>query len=155
MSQQATVGRGAGHGGGRGPRYYCPQEGGAEPTKSSKSAISKIPLDTFNTGQNKFAAQFMQSQKNVANYLQCTASLEGYLVAKTARTRSQQIIALPLAVDESVADVEDQKIIRAEEVKPVVKRRLKLEDALKKGYATVYNQCSQEVKDKLEATNNW
>jgi hypothetical protein len=32
---------------------------------------------------------------------------------------------------------------------------LKLEDALKKGYAMVYNQCSQEVKDKLEATDDW
>ena len=28
-------------------------------------------------------------------------------------------------------------------------------ESLKKGYATVYDQCSQEVKDKLEATDNW
>jgi hypothetical protein len=155
MSQQATVGHGAGRSSGRGPRYYCPQGGGAELTKGLKSVISKIPLDTFNMGQNKFAAQFMQSRKNIANYLQCMASLEGYLVAKTVRTRSQQIIALPPAVNESAANVKDQKIIRAEEVKTLVKRRLKLEDALKKGCATVYNQCSQEVKDKLEATNDW
>jgi hypothetical protein len=32
---------------------------------------------------------------------------------------------------------------------------LKLEESLKKGYITIYNQCSQEVKDKLEATNDW
>jgi hypothetical protein len=32
---------------------------------------------------------------------------------------------------------------------------LKLQDSLKKGYATVYDQCSQEVHDKLEATDNW
>ncbi len=37
----------------------------------------------------------------------------------------------------------------------IVKRRLKLEESLKKGYNTIYNQCSQKVKDKLEATNNW
>ncbi len=37
----------------------------------------------------------------------------------------------------------------------IAKRRLKLQDALKKGYATVYNQCSQEVRYKLEATDNW
>ncbi len=37
----------------------------------------------------------------------------------------------------------------------MAKRQLKLRDALKKGYATVYDQCSQEVKDKLEATYNW
>jgi hypothetical protein len=53
-----------------------------------------------------------------------------------------------------VTNIDNQRIIRAEEVKMVAKRRLKLEDALKKGYAMVYNQCSQEVKDKLEVTNN-
>jgi hypothetical protein len=123
--------------------------------KGFKSAISEIAQGTFNTGQNKFAAQFMQSRKNVVNYLQRTASSEGYLVAKTVRTGKKQPIALPPAVDENAIDVNDQRIIRAEEVKTVTKRHLKLEDALKKGYATVYDQCSQEVKDKLEATNNW
>jgi hypothetical protein len=52
-------------------------------------------------------------------------------------------------------DAEDPKIISAEEVKTIAKRRLKLADSLKKGYATVYNQCSQEVKDKLEGTGDW
>ncbi len=122
MSQQATVGHGAGRSSGRGPIYYCPQGGGAEPTKDFKSVISKIPLGTFNMGKNKFAAQFTQSCKNIANYLQCTASSEGYLVAETVRMGSQQIIALLPAINESVADVEDQMMIRAEEVKTVVKR---------------------------------
>ncbi len=71
------------------------------------------------------------------------------------RTGKKQLIALPPAVNENATDVDDQRIIRAEEVKTVAKRHLKLENALKKGYAMVYNQCSQEVKDKLEATNNW
>jgi hypothetical protein len=38
--------------------------------KGFKSVISKIAQDTFNTGQNNFAAQFMQLRKYVANYLQ-------------------------------------------------------------------------------------
>jgi hypothetical protein len=80
---------------------------------------------------------------------------EGYLVAKTVRTGKKQLITLPLAVDENATNVNDQRIIRAEEVKTVAKRHLKLEDILKKGYAMVYDQCSQEVKDKLEATNDW
>ncbi len=122
--------------------------------KGFESAISEIPQNAFNMGQNKFAAPFMQSRKNVTNYLQCTASLEGYLVAETVRMGKKQLIALPLAVDENATDVVNQRIIRAEEVKTVAKRHLKLEDALKKGYATVYDQCSQEVKDKLEATND-
>ncbi len=91
----------------------------------------------------------------MANYLQRTAPSEGYLVAETVRTGKKQVIALPAAVDPDATDAEDQRIIRAEEVKMVAKRRLKLKDALKKGYKTVYNQCSQEVKDKLEAANDW
>ncbi len=37
----------------------------------------------------------------------------------------------------------------------VSKRRQKLEKFLKKGYATVYDQCSQEVHNKLENTMDW
>jgi hypothetical protein len=123
--------------------------------KGFKSAISEITQDTFNTRQNKFAAQFTQSCKNVANYLQCTVSSEGYLVAKTVRTGKKQLIVLPPAIDENATNVDNQRIIRAEKVKTVTKRRLKLEDVLKKGYTMVYDPCSQEVTDKLEATNNW
>ncbi len=89
----------------------------------------------------------------MSNYLQRTSAYKGYLVAETVCTGKKQIIELPPAVDESAADVEDQKIIRAEEVKTVTKRQLKLGEALKKGYATVYNQCLQEVRDKLEWTD--
>jgi hypothetical protein len=117
--------------------------------------MSEITQDRFNTGQNKFAAQFTQLRKNVANYLQRTALSESYLVAETVRMGKKQLIALPPTVNENTTNVNDQRIIRAEEVKTVAKRHLKLEDMLKKGYATVYDQCSQEVKDKLEGTNDW
>jgi len=157
MSQQAAAGRGAGPagrgGGGRKPRYF-PRAGG-EATKGFKSAISEIAQDSFNTGQNKFAAQFTQSRKNVANYLQRTSASEGYLVAETVRTGREQTIPLPAAVDANAPDAADLKIIRDEEVKTIAKKRLKLQDSLKKGYATIYDQCSQEVRDKLEATNDW
>ncbi len=151
------AGQGAGPGGrgggGRKPRYF--PQGGGEATKGFKSGISKIAQDTFITGQNKFAAQFMQSRKNVANYLQRTLANKGYLVAETVRTGMEQTIALPSTVDVSALDAADLKIIRDKEVKTVAKRRLKLQDSLKKGYATVYDQCSQEVHNKLEATDDW
>ncbi len=124
-------------------------------TKGFKPAISKIAQNTFNMGQNKFAARFTQSHKNVANYLQRTSVSEGYLVNKTVRSEREQTIVLPDAVDPNTPDAADLTIIRAKEVKTIVKRRLKLQDFLKKGYATVYDQCSQEVRDKLEATEDW
>jgi hypothetical protein len=71
------------------------------------------------------------------------------------RTGRQQIIELPPAVDPNDSDADDQRIIRAEEVKTIAKRRLKLSESLKKGYATVYDQCLQEVRDKLEGTDDW
>jgi hypothetical protein len=36
-----------------------------------------------------------------------------------------------------------------------VKRQQKLQELLKKGYAMVYGQCLQEVRDKLESVDNW
>ena len=119
------------------------------------SAISEIANETFHTGQNKFAAQFTQSRKNVANYLQCTVADEGYLVVETIRTGKQQIIALPPPVDANAMDADDQKIIREEAVRAIAKKKVKLDNALKKGFVTVYDQCSLEVRDKLEASDEW
>ena len=52
-----------GRGSGRGTRNFRYHPHAGEATKGFKSAISKIAADTFNTGQNKFATQFTQSQK--------------------------------------------------------------------------------------------
>ncbi len=76
------------------------------------------------------------------------------MVAKTVRSRREQTIVLPDAVDPNAPDAADLTIIRAKEVKTIAKRRLKLQDSLKKGYVTVYDQCSQEVCNKLEAVDD-
>jgi hypothetical protein len=80
---------------------------------------------------------------------------EGYVVAETVRTGREQIIELPPTVNEDAADAEDLKIIRAEEVKSVAKRHQKLEESLKRGFATVYDQYSKDVQEKLKSTENW
>jgi hypothetical protein len=62
---------------------------------------------------------------------------------------------LPQAVVvQTSSDAADLAIIRAEEEK-AAKRWLKLAGSFKKGYTTMFDQCSQEVKDKAEATHNW
>jgi hypothetical protein len=71
---------------------------------------------------------------------------ESYLVAETIRTGTAQMIALPPPVDMNAPDKVDLEVIHVEVVKSVVKRQQKLEESLKKGYATVYDQCSQEVR---------
>ncbi len=80
---------------------------------------------------------------------------EGYLVVETIGTGKQQIIVLPPPVDANAMDADDQKIIREEAVRAITKRKAKLDIALKKGFATVYDQCSLEVRDKLEASDEW
>ncbi len=80
---------------------------------------------------------------------------ESYLVAETIRTGTAQTIPLPPPIDAHASDKADLEIIRVKVVKSVAKRRQKLEESLKKGYATVYDQCSQEVRDKLKATRDW
>ncbi len=70
---------------------------------------------------------------------------ESYLVAETIRTGTAQKIVLPSAINPNAPDKADLELIRVKMVKSVAKRQQKLEESLKKGYATVYNQCSQEV----------
>jgi hypothetical protein len=155
MSQQAAARQGApaAERAGRAGQFFRGR--GDPPTKGFKSAISEIANKTFNTGQNKFAVQFTQSRKNVANYLQRTAADEGYLVTETMRTGKQQIIMLPPPINASAADTDNQEIIREEAVRAIAKREAKLDNALKKGFAMVYDQCSLKVRGKLEASDDW
>ncbi len=90
MSQQAAAGQVAGCGGGRKHQYFA-QGGGINAVKPHKSAITEIANDTFITGHNKFAAQFTEMQKNIANCLQWSLAAEGYLVvAETVRTEQSR-----------------------------------------------------------------
>jgi hypothetical protein len=156
ISQQVAARQGARQGGRRKPRYFL-QKGEIDQSSSKayKSPILEIAEHTFNTGENKFTLQFTLLQKIVVNHLQWTLATEGYLVAETVRTGKQQIIALPPRVDPNAADKADLEIIQGENIKAVGKRRQKLEESLKKGYAVVYNQCSQEVHNKLKSVDNW
>ncbi len=74
---------------------------------------------------------------------------------ETVHTGKQQMIKLPPAVDPSAADKADLEIIRAKDVRSVAKRHQNLEELLKKGCTTAYDQCSQEVQDKLKTTKDW
>ena len=147
MSQQAAIGQGGGHGGGGGKRlqrYFLQGRGGsaAALNKAHELPITEIVKHTFNTGENNFAAQFTDLQERVAGYMQRGGMEESYLVAKTIRTGAAQTIALPPPVEANAPDKADLDVIRMEGVKSVAQRQQKLKESLKKGYATVYNQCS-------------
>jgi hypothetical protein len=62
-------------------------------------------------------------------------------------TSKKQVIKLPVAINPNNPEYADMIIIKAEEVKMIVKRYLKLEMSLKKGFTMVYDQ--------LELTDDW
>ena len=132
MSQQAAAGQGAGRGGSRKP-CFTPRGGGDSSDKPFRLSTVGIEKWMFNTGQNKYAAQFTLLCKEVANYIQRTLPDEGYLVAQTIRSGTKQSIPLPPPVDASDPDREDLEAIRAKDVKTVAKRRQKLKESLLKG----------------------
>jgi hypothetical protein len=67
----------------------------------------------------------------------------------------KQMIKLPAAMHKNTPDKDNMNIIRNKEIKSVAKRQQKLGELLMKGFVTVYEQCSREVKEKLENTKNW
>jgi hypothetical protein len=58
-------------------------------------------------------------------------------------------------MDPNAANAANLQIIQEEAIKSIAKRKAKLDNMLKKGYTTVFNQCLQEVQDKLKTSNDW
>ena len=129
------------------------------PPKSFISPVVGIESNTFNTGHPKFALQFKTSRRNVANFIQRTLSDEGHAVAKTIKTGEIQTIPRPAAVpngtDEEKAAERDENILRDAMMAAIGKRIVKLQGDIKKGFAIVYDQCSEAVKSQLKTTENW
>ena len=75
------------------------------------------------------------------------------MVAQTIWTGDEQVIAPPAAIADDDPYAKDNIIIRTELVKAVAKRRVNLDSDVKRGYAMLYDQCSQDVKDKIEASD--
>ena len=66
-----------------------------------------------------------------------------------------QTIYVPPPVPANDPEDDDLSIVIEEVVRAVAKIRIILNQDLKKGFATVYDQCSQEVREKLESSDGW
>ena len=76
----------------------------------------------------------------------------------TIKSGIQQIIPLPpplLPVIAPAVQDEDNVMLRSITVKTVRKQCIQLEKDLKRVYAVVFEQCLQDVKDKLATTEGW
>ena len=119
MSQQVDTGRGGkvkkeGYGGRGGQDYGSGGYRGQTPfvSKAFKSPIVEIASNTFNMGQSKFAAQFTQSRKKNASYIQRSIGKEAYLVAQIIGMGVLQTINLPPPVLANDPDTDDLTIVR-------------------------------------------
>ena len=74
------------------------------------------------------------------------------MVAQIIHTGTEKIIGMPAPAD---ANDPDAVIIRTEEVRAVSKRRSRLDSSIKVGFATLYDQCSEQIKTKLESSVSW
>jgi hypothetical protein len=59
------------------------------------------------------------------------SNVGGVFGCGTVRMGRKQVVDLPIAIDPNKPELEDKKIIQAEEVKTIARRHLKLEDSLK------------------------
>ena len=66
-----------------------------------------------------------------------------------------QMIDPPPPVPANKLDADDLIIVREKVVRAVAKRRITPNQDLNKGFSTVYDQCFQEVRDKLESSDGW
>ena len=122
--------------------------------RAHKSKIAEIENDTFNMGSTKFVAQFQKSKEATAYYVQrAIGGEEGYYAAEEIRTGNESEVPLPAALAANASD--DDKIIRQEAVKGVGKMRQKVKGARKTAFSIVYDQCSQQIKDKLQSEQGW
>ena len=46
-------------------------------------------------------------------------------------------------------------IMMTEQIRAIARRRAKLDASIKRGFTTVYDQCSEQAKTKLDASNGW
>ena len=102
----------------------------------------------------KFVAQFNKSREGTAYYVQRQiGGKEGHLAAQEIRTGTELTVALPPALATSATA--DDIALRAVEVQGVGKLRMKLRGAQKSVFSILYDQCSEEVKNKLQAEQGW
>jgi hypothetical protein len=145
--------------------------------------VQGISDATFNKGSAQAAAQFDESRKAMEMYARNKFN-EGDLIAEEIRTGIEPTINLPpylpprpttpaalaagadadaqaahaAAVAQHAIDIQeyaDKEAIRKAQVKSVATRR---EDHAKdrgRAFTVIYNQCSQDVKDKLKASTGW
>ncbi len=140
--------------------WNCWSNTAGTPKGKFKSKLKELEDDTFdNTGPNN-AANFHQSLKNIANYLQLQ---HGTDVSEAIQKILAETINIP-AVPQPKADPATKTIIPVtsidkylwkEDHKKAMARKDKYDENLPRAYIIIYNQCSHNLGNDLEASNTF
>ena len=151
-------GRNAGRGGGnnRNSNNSNPRKNGQRNTSNLKGACEDLKDNVYTIGDAKQADRYTKTTESIVNYIQRTYD-EGQDV-KDALVKLQhtdmEYYRPEIEADEDDLDFVDKMILQ-QEVKDYVLRKKKYEDNMNKAYGLILGQCTQGVKNKLEARQNW
>ena len=151
-------GRNAGRVGGnnRNSNNSNPRKNGQSNTSNLKGACEDLKDNVYTIGDAKQADRYTKTTESIVNYIQRTYD-EGQDV-KDALVKLQhtdmEYYRPEIEADEDDLDFVDKMILQ-QEVKDYVLRKKKYEDNMNKAYGLILGQCTQGVKNKLEARQNW
>ena len=173
MSRPVEAGRG---GGGRGGGRRTGGRGGRGPNKSNNhvkkikghtSSTEEIKFDVFETGKPEHAALYEKSKKAVIAYIRRKGDSESELIASALEDMVIPTIPLPprapmIKDPDQLGQVPpvmiqdpDEVLLRSSEMKYIPQRRQNLSKGLKQNYAIIWDQCSLQMRSKLEQINDY
>ena len=164
MSRPVEAGRG---GGGRGGRSPNKTNNYVKKIKGHISSTEEIKSDVFETGKPEHAAQYEKSKKAVIAYIRQKGVSESELIASALEDMVIPTIPLPPRapmiedldqlgqVPPVVIQDPDEVLLRSSEMKYIQQRRQNLLKGLKQNYAIIWDQCSLQMRSKLEQLDDY
>jgi hypothetical protein len=129
-----------------------------------KSKVTKLEEDTFDAGASSDPARFSKSLKAIETYIQKTYKMPDDIV-KSIQQMKRPTLAFPAkptkatCVDENNLFDKDEyemsKFTWKEEYKATLYRKEKYKENESNMWALIYDQCSPELKNKLEGTSGY
>ena len=140
---------------GRGNRNYT-NNYNQKRYNSFKGACEELQDSVYTVGDNRQADRYTKTTENIVNYIQRT-----YEDGQDVKDALVQLEGLDLDLEQPVNNTEEEdltymdKLLLQQQVKDFAARKKRYINNMNKAYALILGQCTQAVKNKLEAKENW
>ncbi|KAL7447592.1 hypothetical protein ACHAXS_006643 [Conticribra weissflogii] len=115
--------------------------------KEYKNNVPEIEDDTFDCGDTKYAAKFIKSKDNIANYLQRTTTYGGLDIGQIVREMKKITVTMPEDPDPSNRVAFEKWRLQ---IRKADKQQELIDENVQRAFAVVYNQCSPRMKTELK-----